>query len=73
VIVLAIRLLLAAVFATAAVAKTAGPRTANLRAFGIPHWLLRPAAVGLPAAELAVAVALLPSTTARYAALAAVG
>ena len=71
--VLAIRVLLAAVFATAAVAKTAGrgdtPMT--LRAFGVPPWAAQPLAWMLPAAELAVAIALLPLASARYGALAA--
>jgi peroxiredoxin len=68
---LAIRLLLAAVFATAAVAKTARP--AALSSFGVPRRLVRPLSIALPAVELAVAVALLPASTARYGALAAAG
>ena len=73
--VLAIRVLLAGVFVTAAVAKTAGQGTAPamLRAFGVPSWAVRPLGSLLPAAELAVAIALLPATSARYGALAAAG
>jgi peroxiredoxin len=69
-----VRLLLATVFATAAAAKTASHGTATaLPGFGIPPWLVRPVAIGLPAAELAVTVSLLPASTAWYGALAAVG
>ena len=73
--VLIVRLLLAAVFATAAVAKAAGGRKTPeaLRAFGVPRWLVRPVAVVLPAAELGVAAALLPAGSTRYAAIAAAG
>jgi methylamine dehydrogenase accessory protein MauD len=73
--VLAIRVLLAAVFATAAVAKTAGrgATPATLRAFGVPSWAAQALAWLLPAAELAVAVALLPVASARDGALAAAG
>ncbi len=71
--VVAIRLLLAAVFATAAVAKTAGPGAMALSSFGIPRRLVRPLSIALPAVELAVAAALLPASTARYGALAAAG
>jgi hypothetical protein len=57
---------LAAVFAVAAVAKLAdrdGARQA-VRAFGVPGRLAGPVAAALPPAELAVAVALLITTTA---------
>lgn len=70
--VLIIRVLLAAVFAAAAAAKTAAPAAA-LPGFGVPRWLVRPLAAGLPAAELAVAASLLPASTAWYGALAAAG
>jgi peroxiredoxin len=70
---LAIRLLLAVVFATAAVAKTRSPGAAALSSFGIPRRLARPLSIALPAVEVAVAVALLPAGTARYGALAAAG
>jgi len=74
-IVLLARLLLAAIFLLAAVAKLRdreGSRDA-LREFGLPAALARPAAVLLPLAELAVAVLLLPAATARAAAAAALG
>lgn len=72
-ILLVARLLLAAVFAVAAVGKLAGrPRTlATLADFGVPEPLRRPLAIALPLAELAIAVALLPAATAAWAALAA--
>lgn len=70
---LIIRSLLAAVFATAAVAKTAGSGITALTSFGVPRRLVRPLSVVLPAVEFAVAAALLPAGTARYGALAAVG
>lgn len=71
--VLIIRSLLAAVFSTAAVAKTARPGATTLSSFGVPRRLVRPLSIALPAVELAVAAALLPAGTARYGALAAVG
>jgi methylamine dehydrogenase accessory protein MauD len=57
------------------VAKTAGRGAAptTLRAFGIPWWAAQPLGWMLPAAELAVAIALLPVASARYGALAAAG
>lgn len=66
-----LRLLLAAVFAVAAVAKLAdreGSRR-TVRDFGGPAWL----AIGLPVAELAIAAALVPAAMAHVAALAAAG
>ena len=66
------QLLLSMVFVVAALAKLAdrsGTRAA-LEAFELRR-LAAPAAVLLPAVELAVAVALLPAATARWAALAA--
>ena len=71
--VLAIRMLLAAVFAVAGIAKLRdleGSRAA-MRDFGVPAGLAGPAGVLLPLAELAVAVALVPTPTARWAAVAA--
>jgi methylamine dehydrogenase accessory protein MauD len=65
--VLAARLVLAVVFALAGVAKLvdrAGTRSA-LADFGLPPALTRPASVMLPAAELAVAGALVPASWAR--------
>jgi len=73
-LVLALRLLLAAVFAVAAVAKLAAPGTlrTTLVRFGLPR-RLAPAAVLLPAAELAVAGALLSARLTWLGALAALG
>ena len=72
-LVLASRLLLAAVFVVAAVAKLSdrgGTRDA-VEAFGAPKRAGAVLALGLPAAELAVAVLLLPSATALAGALGA--
>jgi peroxiredoxin/uncharacterized membrane protein YphA (DoxX/SURF4 family) len=71
--VLAARILLAAVFAVAGIAKLLdrdGSREA-LRGFAVPERLVRPVAAVLPIAELAIALALVPAATARWAALAA--
>ena len=71
--VLAIRMLLAAVFAVAGIAKLRdleGSRAA-MRDFGVPGRLAGPAGVLLPLAELAVAVALVPTPSARWAAVGA--
>lgn len=73
VVLLTMRLVLAAVFAVAAPAKL-GRRAETeetVTAFGLPAGLRRPVAVGLPIAELAVAVTLLPAASAPYAAVAA--
>jgi peroxiredoxin len=70
---LAARLLLAAVFAVAGAAKLAdlaGSRTA-IAAFGVPERLARPLGTPLPILELATAVALLPTATARAGAISA--
>lgn len=70
---LAARLVLAAVFATAGVSKLFdlnGSRQA-LREFGVPAVLSRPFGLLLPLVELAVAVALLPVGTAWYGAIGA--
>src|SRR5262245_55332459 len=69
------RLVLAAVFAVAGVAKLAdreGSRK-TLVGFGVPGALAAPAAVALPVAELAVAVLLLPARTAVWGAVGAFG
>ena len=69
---LALRLLLAAVFATAGVGKLLD-RDGSLRAlrdFGVPERLAPAGAVALPIAELAVAVGLLFPPSARWAAVA---
>jgi uncharacterized membrane protein YphA (DoxX/SURF4 family)/peroxiredoxin len=68
--VLAIRMLLAAVFAVAGVAKLRdleGSRAA-MKDFGVPAGLAGPAGVLLPLAELAVAIGLVPTASARWAA-----
>jgi peroxiredoxin/uncharacterized membrane protein YphA (DoxX/SURF4 family) len=72
-IALAARLLLAIVFAAAAVGKLhdqPGGRRA-LAGFGIPERSVAPVAVLLPLAELATAVALVPRSSARWGAIAA--
>jgi uncharacterized membrane protein YphA (DoxX/SURF4 family)/peroxiredoxin len=69
--VLAIRILLAAVFAVAGIAKLRdldGSRTA-MRDFGVPARFAGTAGVLLPLAEIAVAIALVPTITARWAAV----
>jgi hypothetical protein len=72
-VLLVARLVLAAVFALAAVAKLG--RTAEtestIEAFGLPVHLRRPLAVALPAVELAIAGGLLPAASSPYAAVAA--
>jgi hypothetical protein len=72
-IVLASRLLLAAVFALAALGKLArrGETEATLDAFGVPAAARRPLALALPLAELAIAAALLPAASAPVAGVAA--
>ncbi len=67
------RLLLAAVFAVAGLAKLAAPaRTRQtLREFGLPGALAAPLGVLLPLAELALAVALLPLASAWFGAVGA--
>jgi uncharacterized membrane protein YphA (DoxX/SURF4 family) len=67
------RLVLAAVFATAAIAKLRAPeRTAETLAdFRIPRAAIPFATYALPLAELAIAVLLIPAATAPAAALAA--
>jgi thiol-disulfide isomerase/thioredoxin len=72
-VLLIARLGLAAVFAVAAMAKLldlAGSREA-VAGFGVPKRLARPLGTLLPLGELAVAIALLPSSTARYGAIGA--
>jgi peroxiredoxin/uncharacterized membrane protein YphA (DoxX/SURF4 family) len=67
------RVLLAAVFVVAGLAKLAdraGSRQAVVD-FGVPSWLAPPLGVLLPLAELAVAVALIPRASAWYGALGA--
>jgi len=72
-ILLALQLLLAAVFATAGIAKLLdqhGTRVALVR-FGVPVRVVPVVGILLPLAELAVAVALIPVPSARWGALAA--
>src|SRR3954471_5740538 len=74
-LVLVIRLVLAAVFAVAAVGKLAdraGARDA-VRGFGVPVALAGVVAVVLPAGELAIAAALTVPATVWWAAVAAAG
>ena len=72
---LSLRLLLAIVFATAGVAKLRDRAGVSdmLRAFLVPSGLIEPLAWLLPVAELAIAAALVPSASARWAGLAAAG
>src|ERR1700674_1163700 len=68
IIVLAARLLLAAVFTVAGIAKLldlAGSRK-SLADFGVPAWLSKPLGVFLPLAELVCAAALIPSASAVW-------
>ncbi|HVW46928.1 MAG TPA: TlpA disulfide reductase family protein [Solirubrobacterales bacterium] len=70
---MAARVLLAAVFALAALGKL-GRRAQTeetVAAFRLPGAMRRPVAVGLPIVELAVALALLPAASSPYAAVAA--
>ena len=72
-VLLAARMLLAVVFATAGVAKLLdrpGSRNA-LRAFGVPDRLTPAGAILLPLAELATAIVLVPTPTAQWGGLAA--
>ena len=73
--VLGVRLVLAAVFAVAGIAKlldAAGSRGA-LEGFGVPRGAARPASRVLPVAELAIAAGLLVPASAWWSALAAAG
>lgn len=67
------RLVLATVFLVAGLAKLADPVGSRraLRTFGVPQWLSAPLARLLPAAEVAVAILLLPASTVPWAAAAA--
>jgi uncharacterized membrane protein YphA (DoxX/SURF4 family) len=73
VVLLVARLLLAAVFAVAALTKLAdlsGSRQA-MRNFGVPERLAVPLGTLLPIAELAIAITLVPAVSARWTALGA--
>lgn len=65
------RLLLVAVFGLSGVAKLADRRGSRqtARDFGVPGPLVAPVALGLPLLELAIAMMLLPSATASWAAV----
>ncbi|MFL5869732.1 MAG: peroxiredoxin family protein [Solirubrobacterales bacterium] len=67
------RLVLAGVFAAAAVAKLADPAATatSLSNFRVPRALVRLGTYALPLAELAIACALVPGSTAAWAAIAA--
>jgi len=67
------RLVLAAVFAVAGVAKLADPAGSRraVGEFGVPRALAGPLGTALPVMELAVAVALLPAVSAWWAAIGA--
>jgi peroxiredoxin len=73
VIVLAARILLAAVFAVAGVGKLArrGETEATLGKFGVAEALRAPLAVALPLVELVISAGLLPAASAPWAAAAA--
>jgi peroxiredoxin len=70
-LLLAARLILAAVFLVSGIAKLfdlSGSQAA-MRSFGVPESLSRPGGILLPIVELAIAVLLLPVETARWGAL----
>ena len=73
--VLAVRIVLAAVFAVAGVAKLldAGGSRGALEGFGVPRAAARPAGTVLPVVELAIAAGLLVPASAWWSALAAAG
>ncbi len=66
-VVLILRIALAAIFLAAGFAKLASLRRtwARVRLFGVPEALARPVVVGLPLVELVIAVLLIPDATAR--------
>jgi uncharacterized membrane protein len=72
-VLLAARLVLAGVFAVAAVAKLADRRslTTTLREFGFKEPMVGPLSIALPAVELVIAVLLVPASTAVAGAIAA--
>jgi peroxiredoxin len=71
-ILLSIRLLLAVVFAAAALSKLVGRADDRqaVRDFGVPSALVAVVAIGLPPAELVIALALPPASTGWWAAVA---
>lgn len=72
-LLLIIRLLLAAVFVVAGVSKLLDPRgsIAAVQGFGVPDALAKPAGIGLPIAELAIGLALVPLASAQWGGVAA--
>ena len=74
-VLLSARLALAGVFTVAGVTKLLDRTGARegLAGFGLPAWLAGPLAVALPAAELSVATALVPRTSAWWGGLGALG
>jgi len=66
-VVVIIRIVVAAVFLAAALAKLASLRRtwARVRLFGIPEPLSWPVAIALPVTELLIAILLIPDATAR--------
>ncbi len=73
VVLLLARLVLAGVFLVAGGAKLADRRGSieAMRGFGVPDRLAAPAGIALPVAEIAVAILLIPTATARWGALGA--
>src|SRR5260370_37016020 len=67
-VMLGARILLAAVFAVAGIAKLFDLRGSrkSLEAFGVPGWLAKPLGILLPLAELACAAALIPDAWAWW-------
>jgi uncharacterized membrane protein YphA (DoxX/SURF4 family) len=65
-LLLGARLVLAAVFCVAGIAKLVDRRSAaqSVGEFGVPRVLVGPLALALPLGELAVAIALVPAATA---------
>ncbi len=70
---LATRVLLAAVFVTAGVAKRLDRKGSQkaVTDFGLPRWTGAPLGIGLPLAEIAVALMLLPVRSGRTGAIGA--
>ena len=73
ILLLIARLLLAAVFVVAGLAKVADLKGSQqaVKGFGVPTFLATPVGILLPFAELAVAIALIPSSWAFYGAIGA--
>jgi hypothetical protein len=73
IVLLISRLFLAGIFGVAGVTKAAGRDSLRrtMIAFGAPKWLVSPASWALPYAEILVALALLPATSAWWGGLGA--